>query len=65
MANALKQKKEKNTGGNVLVIGKFASDAVADSTVSGGTQSASMYYNTTTNKLKVKEGSTWKTITTS
>lgn len=52
------------TDRKVLLLGSFANDATADASVSGSAAAGSVYYNTTTGKMKVKEVSTWKTVTT-
>jgi len=66
MKSSAKQKSAQTTKGQLLEIPKFASDAAADAAVANGVaNAASIYYNTTTNKLKVKENTSWKTVTTS
>lgn len=66
MKSTAKSKTAQTTKGQLLEIPKFASDAAADAAVANGVgNAASIYYNTATNKLKVKENASWKTVTTS
>jgi len=50
-------KKVKIPSGGKLVVDSYSSDPTAEN--------GRIYYNTTSNKLKVCENGTWKTITTS
>lgn len=49
-----------------ITMPNYADDASADTASQGGTApKGTVYYNTTSDKLKIKENATWKTITTS
>lgn len=66
MKSTGKQKSAQTTKGQLFEVPRFASDAAADAAVANGVGNAgSIYYNTTSNKLKVKENTSWKTVTTS
>lgn len=48
-----------------IILPQYANDAAADAAAVGGAAlKGTVYYNTTTDKVKVKENATWKTITT-
>lgn len=51
--------------GKVASLPWFADDAAADAAAGGTAPKSTMYYNITIDKIKIKENTTWKTITTS
>lgn len=47
------------------ILPSYIDDASADAAAGGTAPAGFVYYNTSANKMKVKEGVSWKTVTTS
>lgn len=61
----LTQDKNKVVVGSPFYSAQFTSDAACDTAAGGSASDGAEYYNTISHKKKIKENTTWKTVTTS